>query len=84
MKRKKKQGGYRKTEFGELVKVNPEQAATMLRNVWAREGGSKKAAKSLDISQRSFFRCVLRLKSFGFDVGCPSETTKDRIDPVFS
>lgn len=84
MKRKKKQGGYRKTAFGELVKINPEQAATMIRDAWEREGGSKKAAASLDISQRSFFRCVLRLEAVGFSIDRPSETTKDRIDPVFS
>ena len=84
MKRKKKQGGYRKTAFGELVKGNPEQAATMLRDTWKREGGSKKAAKSLNISQRSFFRCVLRLEAAGFGIDRPSETTKGRIDPVIS
>jgi hypothetical protein len=82
MKRKKKQGGYRKTEFGDLVKADPAQAAALLRDAWAREGGSKKAAKSLDISQRSFFRCVLRLEAVGFNIDRPSETTNDRIDPV--
>lgn len=82
MKRKKKQGGYRKTDFGDLVKTDPKFAAIMLLALWASEKSATKAAKKLDISRGSFFRCARRLESMGFDVGRPSETTKDRIDPV--
>jgi hypothetical protein len=82
MKAKKNRGGYRKTEFGDLMKSNPEQAAAMLRNAWTEAGGSKKAAKTLDISQRSFFRCAVRLKALGFDIVAPSETSNAGIDTV--
>lgn len=84
MKAKKKRGGYRRTAFGDLIKTNPEQAATMLRDAWSKGLGSKRAAQSLDISQRSFFRCAAVLEVEGFDVGRPSETSKAGIDTVRS
>lgn len=84
MKSKKRRGGYRKTEFGELVKADPERAAKALREAWAMEGCVRKAMKKLDISRRSFFRCALRLEMLGFDVGRPSETRNPGIDTVRS
>lgn len=68
-----KRGGYRKTEFGELVKTDPEQAAKVFRKAWKEEGGATKASRRLDISRGSFFRCARRLESLGYDVGRPSE-----------
>jgi hypothetical protein len=84
MKAKKNRGGYRKTEFGDLMKSNPEQAAKALRDAWIAEGCVRKAAKKLDISRRSFFRCALRLKALGFDIVAPSETSNRGIDTVRS
>ncbi len=84
MTTKTKKGGYRKTDFGDLVKANPERAAKVLRDAWASEGGSTKAAKKLGISRRSFFRCADRLESMSYDVGRSSETTNPGIDTVRS
>ncbi len=80
--RKTKKGGYRKTDFGELVKSNPALAAKRMREVWIEEGSSSKAAKKLDISRRSFFRCVDRLLAIGFDVRRTSKTANLGIDTV--
>jgi hypothetical protein len=84
MKAKKNRGGYRKTEFGNLVKANPERAAKALRDAWASEGGSTKASQRLGISRCSFFRCARILEAAGFDVGRPSETRNPGIDTVRS
>lgn len=65
-------GGYRRTEFGDLVKGNPELAAKALRDAWAT-GGATDAARKLGISRRSFFRCADRLESCGYEVRRPSD-----------
>lgn len=65
----KKKGGYRKTEFGEILNEDPNKAAEMLRSAWKLKGGATDAAKSLDISRSSFFRYARRLEKFGCDVG---------------
>lgn len=84
MTTKTKRGGYRKTDFGDLIKTDPEQAAKVLREAWALAGGATGAARNLDISRGSFFRCARLLESMGYDVGRPSGTRTAGIDTVRS
>jgi hypothetical protein len=80
----KGRGGYRRIEFGCLVRENPEGAAFGLREAWAMDGSAGKAARRLGISQRSFFRFVAKLRASGFAIVAPSETAKPGIDTVRS
>ena len=68
-----KKGGYRKIEFGELVRENPECAVFDLREAWLSDGSATKAARRLGISRRSFFRFVASLRVAGFAIDVPSE-----------
>ena len=69
----KKRGGYRKIEFSERIKVDPETAAVDLRAFWIFTKSATKAAALLGISRRSFFRCVTHLESLGYTVRRPFE-----------
>lgn len=80
----KKQGGYRKIEFGELVRVDPACAAFGLREAWVMDRSATKAANRLGISRRSFFRFVASLRASGFPIDVPSETSNPGINTVRS
>lgn len=77
-----KKGGYRKIEFGQLMRENPECAAFGLREAWASDGSATKAARRLGISRRSFFRFVALLRAAGFAIDMPSQTANAGIDTV--
>lgn len=76
----KKKGGYRKIEFGELVRTSPETAATTIEEAWSIAGSSRKAAMRLNISRRSFFRFVAALRMLGFAIDVPTISTNAGID----
>lgn len=77
-----RRGGYRKSEFGDLVRSNPKLAAKRFRDAWLHSTGATEAAPKLGISRRSFFRYALSLEREGYDVGRPSQTPNPGIDTV--
>jgi hypothetical protein len=76
MSKGSKRGGYRKHEFGELVKADPACAAKRLQETWLQAGGSKLAATRLGISKRTFFRYVDVLDAAGFPITAPTTATE--------
>jgi transcriptional regulator of acetoin/glycerol metabolism len=80
MSERQRKGGYRKSDFGTLVKTDPKRAAQLLTETWTKEGGSTKAAKQLNISRSSFFRCIRRLTTLGYTVLPPVQNVDPGID----